>query len=49
MRPATDLYVAIPSVVYGYIGLTIIVPFIRNYFHVTVGFGLLAAAIILAL
>lgn len=48
MRPATDLYVAIPSVVYGFIGLTIIVPFIRNYFHVSVGFGLLAAAIILA-
>ena len=29
MRPATDLYVAIPSVVYGFIGLTIIVPFIE--------------------
>lgn len=49
MRPATDLYVAIPSVVYGYVGLTIIVPFIRNHFHVPVGFGLLAAAIILAI
>jgi len=48
MRPATDLYVAIPSVVYGFIGLTIIVPFIRVYFHVNVGFGLLAAALILA-
>lgn len=48
MRPATNLYVAIPSVVYGFIGLTIIVPFIRNYFHVSVGFGLLSAAIILA-
>jgi len=49
MRPATNLYVAIPSVVYGFIGLTIIVPFIRVYFHVSVGFGLLAAAIILAI
>lgn len=49
MRPATNLYVAIPSVVYGFIGLTIIVPFIRNYFQVNVGFGLLAAAIILAI
>lgn len=48
MRPATNLYVAIPSVVYGFIGLTIIVPFIRNYFNVSVGFGLLAASIILA-
>jgi len=49
MRPATDLYVAIPSVVYGFIGLTIIVPFIRVYFHVNVGFGLLAASLILAI
>jgi len=48
MRPATDLYVAIPSVVYGFIGLTIMVPFIRTYFHVGTGFGLLATSIILA-
>jgi phosphate transport system permease protein len=48
MRPATDLYVAIPSVVYGFVGLTIIVPFIRTYSSVNMGFGLLAAAIILA-
>lgn len=48
MRPATNLYVAIPSIVYGFVGLTIIVPFIRTYFHVSVGFGLLAASIILA-
>lgn len=48
MRPATDLYVAIPSVVYGFVGLTIIVPFIRSYFQVNMGFGLLAASIILA-
>lgn len=49
MRPATDLYVAIPSVVYGYLGLTILVPFIRVFFHVNTGFGLLATAIILAI
>jgi len=48
MRPATDLYVAIPSVVYGFVGLTILVPFIRTYFHVNTGFGLFAAAVILA-
>ena len=28
MRPAVDLYVAIPSVVYGYIGRTLFVPFL---------------------
>lgn len=49
MRPATDLYVAIPSVVYGYIGLTAIVPFIREQFQVSSGFGLLAASSILAI
>lgn len=49
MRPATNLYVAIPSVVYGFIGLTIMVPFIRTYFGVSSGFGLLATSIILAI
>lgn len=49
MRPATDLYVAIPSVVYGYVGLTILVPLIRTEFKVNTGFGLLAAAVILAI
>ncbi len=48
MRPATDLYTAVPSVVYGFIGLTILVPFIREYFHVSTGFGLFAAGLILA-
>jgi len=48
MRPATDLYVAIPSVVYGFIGLTIIVPFMRQYLHAGTGFGLLTTAVILA-
>jgi phosphate transport system permease protein len=48
MRPATDLYVAIPSIVYGFVGLTILVPFIRVHFQVNTGFGLLAAAMILA-
>lgn len=49
MRPATDLHVAIPSVVYGFIGLTIIVPFLRTHFGVQTGFGLLASAVILAI
>lgn len=48
MRPATDLYVAIPSVVYGFIGLTILVPFIRTEFGVSTGFGLLSSSLILA-
>ncbi|WP_428845461.1 phosphate ABC transporter permease subunit PstC [Azotosporobacter soli] len=47
LRPATDLYVAVPSVVYGFIGITILVPWIRETFGVSTGFGLLAAGIIL--
>lgn len=48
MRPATDLYVAIPSVVYGYVGLMVLIPFLREFFQVNVGFGILAAALILS-
>lgn len=47
MRPAVDLYVAIPSIVYGYIGLTVLVPAIREVFDVGTGFGLLAAGLVL--
>jgi phosphate transport system permease protein len=47
MRPATDLFVGIPSVVYGYVGLTVFVPIFAKWFG-TAGFGLLPAAIILA-
>ena len=49
MRPAVDLYVAIPSVVYGYIGLTVFVPFLRDAFQVPTGFGVLAASLVLAI
>lgn len=49
MRPATDLYVAIPSVVYGYVGLVLLVPFLRDFFGVNSGFGILAAGAVLAI
>lgn len=49
LRPATDLYVAVPSVVYGFIGLTILVPWLRVTFGASSGFGLLAAGIILGI
>ncbi|MFS0837493.1 phosphate ABC transporter permease subunit PstC [Paenibacillus sp. 1P03SA] len=48
MRPATDLFVGIPSVVYGLIGLTVIVPFIGKVVNGT-GYGILPAGIILAI
>jgi phosphate transport system permease protein len=48
MRSAVELLAGIPSVVFGWLGLTILVPFIR---HVTgtAGFGLLSAALVLSL
>lgn len=48
LRPATDLFVGIPSVVYGLIGLTVIVPYLGKITGGT-GYGLLPAAIILAI
>jgi len=48
MRPATDLFVGIPSVVYGLVGLTVFVPFFGKIFE-TAGFGLIPAALILAI
>ncbi len=47
MRPVLDLLVGIPSIVYGYLGLTILIPFLRDITGATMGDGLLAAAIIL--
>lgn len=32
LRPVTELLVGIPSVVYGFIGLQVVVPFVRNTF-----------------
>lgn len=48
MRPATDLFVGIPSVVYGLIGLTVIVPALAKLTG-GIGYGILPAAIILAI
>jgi phosphate transport system permease protein len=48
MRPATDLFVGIPSVVYGWVGLTIVVPFVRDRLGGGSGYGLLTAGAILA-
>lgn len=48
MRPATDLFVGIPSVVYGLIGMTVIVPALGKITG-GIGYGILPAAIILAI
>lgn len=48
LQPLIELLVGIPSVVYGYLGLTIIVPYLRRLFGGT-GFGILAATCVLFL
>ena len=48
LKPVIELLVGIPSVVYGYVGLTLLVPFIREQFEV-LGFSLLAGGLVLAL
>ncbi|WP_125704007.1 phosphate ABC transporter permease subunit PstC [Lacticaseibacillus daqingensis] len=46
LQPVIELLVGIPSVVYGFIGLSVVVPFIRNLFGGT-GFGILAGTFVL--
>lgn len=47
-RPAVEIFVGIPSVVYGWIGLTVLVPFIQKIFPGSLGLSVLAAGIVLA-
>lgn len=46
LQSVTELLVGIPSVVYGFIGLSVLVPFIRQLFGGT-GFGILAGTLVL--
>lgn len=46
--PAVEIFVGIPSVVYGWIGLSLLVPFIQKIFKLPMGFSVLAAGIVLA-
>ena len=48
LRPAVEIFVGIPSVVYGWVGLVVLVPLIKTVFHVQHGQSVLAAAIVLA-
>ncbi|MBY7810601.1 phosphate ABC transporter permease subunit PstC [Vibrio fluvialis] len=47
IRPAVELLAGIPSVVYGFFGLVIIVPLIQNIFQVPAGNTILAGIIVL--
>ena len=46
LTPGVELLAGIPSVIYGFFGLVVLVPLIRQVFHVQ-GMSLLAASIIL--
>ena len=48
VRPAVELLAGIPSVVYGLVGMMVLVPLIRSAFHLPAGDSLLAAIIVLA-
>jgi len=52
IRPAMEIFVGIPSVVYGWLGLTILVPFLRTNFNAVgfnLGFSWFAGSLVLAL
>lgn len=46
LQPVIELLVGIPSVVYGFIGLQVVVPFVRGLFGGT-GFGILSGVFVL--
>lgn len=53
-QPAMEIFVGIPSVVYGWLGLTILVPFLNHQlgglgFKAAAGFSLFAGALVLAI
>ena len=48
LKPAVELLAGIPSVVYGFFGLVMLVPLVRDNFGGT-GFGILTASILLAI
>jgi phosphate transport system permease protein len=49
LKPLVELLAGIPSVVYGFFGLVIIVPLIQQFFHLDVGETALAGSIVLGI
>lgn len=49
LKPVIELLAGIPSVVYGFFGLVVIVPFLQNLFNLPVGETALAGSIVLGI
>lgn len=49
LQPALEVFVGIPSVVYGWIGISFLVPFIKKVFPNNIGFSLFAAIVVLSI
>jgi phosphate transport system permease protein len=49
LKPAIEILAGIPSVVFGFFGLVVLVPFIQRTFHLNVGETALAGIIMLAI
>jgi phosphate transport system permease protein len=49
LKPVIELLAGIPSVVYGFFGLVVIVPFVQSTFNLPVGETALAGSIVLAI
>lgn len=49
LRPILDLLVGIPSVVYGFLGMTILIPLLRQAAGTDLADGILAASIVLSI
>lgn len=48
-RPMVEIFAGIPSVVYGWVGLTVLIPFLKKIFNLQVGHSILAASLVLSI
>lgn len=48
LQPSVEIFVGIPSVVYGWVGLTVLVPLVQRIFNLQYGYSVLAGGIVLA-
>ena len=49
LKPVVNLLAGIPSIVYGFFGLVVLVPFIREHFKNSNGQSILCASILLGI